>query len=85
IMTADDLAAFRRNAAIAGKSFVGGITARQVIDHPCLSIGRRPAGKFYGLCLVMPVKAKRAIYLSISIRMLQSVTAKPATMSKWSF
>ncbi|PKF35569.1 hypothetical protein [Acinetobacter proteolyticus] len=33
IMTAEDLAQFRRNAAIAGKNFVGGITARQVIDH----------------------------------------------------
>lgn len=32
-MTSDDLAAFRRNASIAGKNFVGGITARQVIDQ----------------------------------------------------
>lgn len=44
IMTADDLAAFRRNAAIAGKSFVGGITARQVIDRS-LSTDRKRARK----------------------------------------
>ncbi|ENV00374.1 hypothetical protein [Acinetobacter variabilis] len=44
IMTAEDLAAFRRNAAIAGKSFVGGITARQVIDQS-LSVDRQRARK----------------------------------------
>ena len=42
LMTSDDLAAFRRNAAIAGKNFVGGITARQVIDQS-LSIDRKRA------------------------------------------
>jgi len=31
-LTADDLAAFRQNARVLGKRFVGGITARQVID-----------------------------------------------------
>lgn len=31
-MTADDLAAFRQNARTLGKKFVGGITARQVVD-----------------------------------------------------
>lgn len=31
-LTADDLAAFRQNARALGKKFVGGITARQVID-----------------------------------------------------
>lgn len=44
VMTSDDLAAFRRNAAIAGKNFVGGITARQVIDQS-LSIDRERARK----------------------------------------
>lgn len=42
VMTSDDLAAFRRNAAIAGKNFVGGITARQVIDQS-LSVDRKRA------------------------------------------
>lgn len=32
-LTSDDLAAFRHNAALAGKKFKGGITARQVIDY----------------------------------------------------
>lgn len=41
-MTHEDLAAFRRNADIAGKSFVGGITARQVIDQS-LSVDRKRA------------------------------------------
>lgn len=42
IMTTDDLAAFRRNAQIAGKKFVGGITPRQIIDMS-LSIDRKRA------------------------------------------
>lgn len=32
-MTADDLAAFRQNARALGRKFVGGITARQVVDQ----------------------------------------------------
>lgn len=44
VMTHDDLAAFRKNAAIAGKNFVGGISARQVIDQS-LKIDRDRARK----------------------------------------
>lgn len=44
VMTHEDLAAFRRNASIAGKAFVGGITARQVIDQS-LKIDRDRARK----------------------------------------
>lgn len=44
LMTHDDLAAFRKNASIAGKKFVGGITARQVIDQS-LSVDRDRARK----------------------------------------
>lgn len=42
VMTHDDIATFRKNAAVAGKNFVGGITARQVIDQS-LSIDRKRA------------------------------------------
>lgn len=57
IMTADDLAAFRRNAQIAGKSFVGGITARQIIDRS-LSVDRKRARQ--EILWAMPSHAKKS-------------------------
>lgn len=65
VMTTEDLATFRRNAAIAGKSFVGGITPRQIIDRS-LSVDRQRARQ--QIKWSMPAFATRNTKGNLSVR-----------------
>lgn len=65
LMTIEDLVQFRKNAAVAGRNFVGGITARQVIDRS-LTVDRDRARK--EITWATPVMAQRNIKGNLAVR-----------------
>lgn len=72
-ITTEDLAVFRQNAQIAGRNFIGGITARQVIDLS-LSIDRERARK--EISWAVPSYAQKNVKGNLFVRFVTDASQK---------
>lgn len=70
---AEDLATFRRNAQIAGRNFVGGITARQIIDLS-LAIDRERARREIGWAT--PTYGQKNVKGNLFVRFITDASQK---------